>query len=169
MLLKNGGIKMNNLGLIQKQLEDAGLTQIGLEMKSVIEVDSVGKDIEETLGLPLNVLKCFDSSFGVEILRNAAMREKLYKVYTLFPNCFEMKWNKYQCYFFEENYEYFGMSSWLFPSNLDHIFKMLGTITNDSEYYDYKVYFGEILFIADQCDFPLYFTDNEKNVFIMKL
>lgn len=54
MLLKNGGIKMNNLGLIQKQLEDAGLTQIGLEMKSVIEVDSVGKDIEETLGLPLN-------------------------------------------------------------------------------------------------------------------
>lgn len=94
---------------INRQTEElfykSDLSVIGLYLNSdVLDYNILGTSPKDILGMPVKLLKTFNSRHGIEVLATEARRQYINQFYQEVPNLFSSKWTLAQCKYFCEMY-----------------------------------------------------------------
>lgn len=150
-----GGMKMTQY---KELFEKSGLKRIADELE-YYEINEGCTSPKTILGLPMNVLKRFNTFHGEKVLRKRESREALYRVYQKYYDLFTSEWNKYQCDFW--------MSIYLeIPDEclkeLAKILMMLKKIDSVLRYRKYLRYLKNRSQLLENEEFPVIFKSVEE-------
>ena len=140
--------------LLEEILEKAGLHYMAVHMSEIEELNLIGSSPKTMLdGMPMQILRCLDTKHGIEILKDAQMREKLISFFRKVPIVFRDAWNLCQCLLWSDVSKHFPETEqW---KELAKVFQMLKQFDNPDDYEEYKVYYWNRETVKNVIQLPL--------------